>query len=219
MDRPGWDGRSRATDLAGNGAAAIARLDAAGVDRAVVAGHSFGGAVAAWLAVHHPERVEALVLAAPAANSASLTRLDYLLAAPLAGPVASAGMLAGVGSVLCSPLRHGLARRLGLKDGYLRRLGRLLIRPPAWRSFVVEQRALVKELPPLESELGRITAPTVIVAGEGDRIVPVAAARKLATQIRGAELMLVPRAGHLLPHRHAGGLAQAITGLAGVGSR
>jgi pimeloyl-ACP methyl ester carboxylesterase len=51
----------------------------------------------------------------------------------------------------------------------------------------------------------------VIVAGAADRIVPTAAAELLAQQIPGARLVLLRRAGHLLPHRHADKLAEIIT--------
>src|SRR5947209_485176 len=95
IDRPGWNGHGGALDLAGNARAAVSALDAAGVERAVIVGHSLGGAIAAWLAAEHPERVSALVLAAPSANRASLNRLDLLLAAPLTGPlVVAAGLFA-----------------------------------------------------------------------------------------------------------------------------
>src|SRR5581483_4457605 len=82
IDRPGWNrhggalDHGRAFDLAGNARAALSALDAAGVSRATIVGHSLGGAVAAWLAAEHPERVGALVLAAPSANRSSLNRLD-----------------------------------------------------------------------------------------------------------------------------------------------
>lgn len=210
IDRPGWDGSGAATDLAGNALAAVATLDAAGIERAVVVGHSFGGAVATWLAVHHPNRVASVLLAAPAANVASLSRLDYVLAAPVVGPAASAALLAGAGALWSSPLRHSLARRFGLDERYLRRLGRALTRPSGWRSFVIEQRALVHDLPLLQAKLGRISTRTVIVAGADDQVVPAAAARALARQIPGAQLVLLERAGHLLPHRHADRLAEII---------
>ncbi|MDQ0736487.1 alpha/beta fold hydrolase [Arthrobacter agilis] len=47
---------------------AAAVLDAAGADRAHVYGHSMGGRVAQWVAIDHPHRVGALVLAATAAG-------------------------------------------------------------------------------------------------------------------------------------------------------
>ncbi|HEX5369051.1 MAG TPA: alpha/beta fold hydrolase, partial [Dehalococcoidia bacterium] len=51
-------------ELANSVAAAIAAL---GIERFDLQGNSFGGKLALWLAVQHPERVKALVLVAPAA--------------------------------------------------------------------------------------------------------------------------------------------------------
>lgn len=211
IDRPGWDGTSRATDLPGNARAAIDAMDAQGLARVTVAGHSLGGGVAAWLAIRYPERVRALVLAAPAANVASLTRMDELLAAPRVGPVISNGILAAVGAALrFGPLRHSLVRELGLDERQLLGLGRQLASRSARRAFSTEQAALVRQLPLLDAQLGRISVPTVIVAGAADRIVPAAAARALAAQIPEAELVLLPGVGHLVPHRHGERLAQII---------
>ncbi len=199
IDRPGWDGRSQPTDLAGNARAAFAALDARGIDRATVVGHSLGGAVAAWIAASHPDRVAALVLVAPAANVASLHALDRWLAAPVAGYATNATALAGLGLALTAgPLRRRIAHRLSVEDRYLRAAARRLLSPTAWRAFTIEQRALLRDLPPLEQRLHRISAPTTIVAGSADRLVPVASARALAKQISGAELVVLERAGHLV---------------------
>jgi pimeloyl-ACP methyl ester carboxylesterase len=216
IDRPGWDGTTLATDLPGNAAAAVAALDARDLEHAIIAGHSLGAGVAAWLAAHHPERVQALVLAAPAANAASLTRADHLLAAPLVGSVASAALLSGAGAGLgYPPLRRALARRLQLDEEHLRGIARRLSGPAAWRSFIAEQRALVQQLPALDGLLSRISVPAVIVAGAADHVVPATAARALATQIPGAQLVLLERAGHLLPQMHAERLAEIILGARG----
>jgi pimeloyl-ACP methyl ester carboxylesterase len=208
IDRPGWDGRSRATDLAGNAQAALGALDLAGVARATVVGHSLGAAVAAWLAGAAPGRVGRLVLVAPAANLDSLGAIDHLLAAPVVGWVASVGAMAGCGLVLgTGPMRRRVAEATALDDRYLRAAGRMLLTPAAWRSFVREQRLLVRDLPALEQRLAAITAPTTIVAGGGDHVVPITAARRLAEQIPGAELAEILDAGHLLHVQHAGRLA------------
>ena len=52
--------------------------------------------------------------------------------------------------------------------------------------------------------------PTTIVAGTGDHVVPIAAARRLAGQIPGAELVELEHAGHLLHVQQAGRLADVI---------
>ncbi|MGA2924708.1 MAG: alpha/beta fold hydrolase [Solirubrobacteraceae bacterium] len=211
IDRPGWDGRSQPTDLAGNALAALAALDARGIERATVVGHSLGSAVAAWIAAEHPDRVAALVLAAPAANVASLGALDRWLAAPVVGYATGVASLAGPGLVLTvGPARRQIAARMAVEDRYLRAAGALLRAPAAWRAFTVEQRALVRDLPVLERRLGRIRAPTTIVAGAADRLVPLASARQLAAQIAGAELIVLDGAGHLMQLRHARRLAAII---------
>jgi pimeloyl-ACP methyl ester carboxylesterase len=211
IDRPGWNGDSSPSDLAGNASAALAAVDAAGAERAVVVGHSFGGAVAAWLAATSPDRVGALVLAAPAANQDSLEWLDRVLATRGLGYLASAAALAGSGLALAArPLRTRLARDLELEERYLRSAGRILLSPPAWHAFFLEQRQLISDLPELEARLGQITAPTTIVIGTRDRVVPMASARRLAEQIPDAELVELERANHLLPQQRADRLAEII---------
>ncbi len=66
------------------------------------------------------------------------------------------------------------------------------------RTFLTEQRALMDELGDVAAVLGAIDVPTTVMAGEWDLVVPVAAARSLAAAIPGAELVLVPGAGHFL---------------------
>jgi pimeloyl-ACP methyl ester carboxylesterase len=211
VDRPGWDGIRPARGLAGNAEAALAVLDARGVSRAVVAGHSFGAAVAAWLAADHPERVSALVLAAPAANLASLYPLDYWLASRVVGDLVGAGAMAGLGLALAvTPVRRRIAITTGIADAYLGAARRALLTPAGWRAYAAEQRALIRDLPALEQRLAQITAPTTILTGEADTIVPTRAAPELASQIPGARLTVSPGAGHLLPQRHPEVVAQMI---------
>jgi pimeloyl-ACP methyl ester carboxylesterase len=216
IDRPGWDGSSRPTDLIGNAIAAREALDGAGIERAAIVGHSLGAAVAVLLAILHPERVAALVLVAPSANTDSLYRLDLLLAQPVLGYVASAGALVTAGLLLAAaPVRRRLAARMWLDEGYLRGAGRALLAPATWRAFASDQRALVSALPAIEARIDEIRAPTTIVAGSEDRVVPLAAARLLATQIRDAELVVIERAAHLLPQQHPDRVAAVIAAATG----
>jgi pimeloyl-ACP methyl ester carboxylesterase len=211
IDRPGWDGVHPASDLEGNARAALAALDARRIPEALVVGHSLGGAIAAWLAAVHPERVTALVLAAPAANLASLYPVDRWLAAPVAGEIAGSVAMAGVGLALAVPwLRRRVSAGTGIDESYLVGVREAALSPGAWRAYAREQRTLVHDLPKLELRLGTITAPTTIVAGAGDRIVPARAARELAGQIPGAHLLVSEHAGHLLPQRDPQLLADAI---------
>jgi pimeloyl-ACP methyl ester carboxylesterase len=211
IDRPGWDGDRSPKDLEGNAEAALHALNRAGADRALIVGHSFGGAVAAWLAWAHGERVRGLVLAAPSANTESLQPLDRLLATPGVGFLAGAAALAGSGVALAArPVRTRLARDLGLEERYLRVAGRRLVTPRAWRAFFLEQQQLIREVPLLETRLEGISAPTTIVIGTADRIVPVSSARRLADQLADARLIELERANHLLPQQRASRLAEII---------
>jgi len=211
LDRPGWDRRTRPCDLPGNARAALAALDARGAPRAVVAGHSLGAAVAAWLAATHPERVSALVLAAPAANEDALYAIDRWLAAPVAAELAAGALLGGLGAALAvAPLRRAIAAAARLDDAYLRAAGRAARRPRTWRAYASEQRTLVRELPALQRRLERIAAPTTIIAGARDRILPPRAAQRLSRQIPGALLEVSPVAGHLVPQRDPDRVVAAI---------
>jgi pimeloyl-ACP methyl ester carboxylesterase len=211
FDRPGWDRRRPPGGLADNARAALSELDARGLGRATIVGHSLGAAIAVWLAAQAPERVSALVLAAPAANMASVERFDRWLALPVVGPLTGAASLAGLGLALrAGPVRRRIARRSGLPDPYLQASGRALTTAWAWRAFATEQHALMRDLPRLEHRLGEIRAPTWILTGTGDRVLPATAPRTLARQIPGAQLRELPGAGHLLPQLHARELADGI---------
>jgi len=211
IDRPGWDGRSSPTDLAGNAMAALATLDSEQVPRATVVGHSLGAAVAAWLAIERPERVAALVLAAPSVTCASLNRLDRILATPVLGALIAGGAMAGAGSALRTPrLRRRIAGALGLEEAYLQKAGGTLLHPNSWRTFVTEQRMLFRELPRLERRLSEISPPTTIVTGTADRIVSSASASRLAAEIPRAGLIRLPGATHLLPQQRPVELAEII---------
>jgi pimeloyl-ACP methyl ester carboxylesterase len=209
--RPGGDGRSAAGGLAHNAAAVVAALDRAGVERAVVVGLSFGGAVAAWLAVEHPDRVARLVLVSPAANTASLQPVDRLLALPMLGYAVSSALLAGAGVGLAfRPVRRRLERRFVLPDDYLRSAGTRLRNPAAWQAFIVEQRALLRDIPALEGRLGQVSAPTTVVIGTADTVVPREAGALLTRQIPDAELVEIAGGHHVLAAEHPERLAEII---------
>jgi pimeloyl-ACP methyl ester carboxylesterase len=77
-------------------------------------------------------------------------------------------------------------------------------------SFMVEQRALVREFPRVLGGLGGLRVPTAVLSGERDRLIAPGSARRLAEGIPGAELRIVAGAGHFLPGAAAPALAEAV---------
>jgi pimeloyl-ACP methyl ester carboxylesterase len=216
-DRPGWG--SRAGEPAGGFAAgagdAAAVLDREGVERAVVLGFSWGGGVALELVRRHPDRVGALVLAA-SIGPGEPTWADRVLALPVAGPAICAGGLAATRLALRRQIFHGILAggMKGVDPVHVRRFADHCLAPGVLDSFMVEQRALVRELPGVLSGLGDVRVPTVVVKGERDRTIAPGSARRLAEGIPGAELRLIPGAGHYLPGASAVVLADAVTAVA-----
>ena len=214
-DRPGYGRTSgAAAGLGANADALVRLLDTRGIESAVVAGHSLGGGVALAMAQRHPGRVAGLVLASSVGTARSVGPLDRRLAAPVLGPLAT---LVGL---------HAVARLLDIRRvvDYLGHVGlvseapdmatTLREWPSQWRSFVVEQRALVAEIPGIADRLGGVLAPTVVVMGQADRVVRPHEQERLAAAIPGARLVRVAGAGHLLPVEAPGVLADLCAELA-----
>jgi pimeloyl-ACP methyl ester carboxylesterase len=211
LDRPGYDGVSDAGGIEHSARATIARMDADGIERATIAGLSFGGGVAAWIAVHNPERVHALVLISAAANRAALHPVDRLLAAPLAGGLTSGVLVSGGALALSSRrLRQHVAKRQAVPADFLHATAQRLRTSAVRRAFLVEQRAMLRELPILEQLLPTITAPTTIVLGTADTVVGAKAGRMLAAQIPDANLVEIEGGRHALTATHGPRIAELI---------
>jgi pimeloyl-ACP methyl ester carboxylesterase/uncharacterized membrane protein YbhN (UPF0104 family) len=214
-DRPGY-GSSQlpAGGFAANARAVLDDLDTRGITRAVLVGHSYGGGVALAAASLAPGRVEAVILLA-SVGPGCLTGWDTLLAAP------GAGQLAALVAWRLTPwiARARLAR-------IARRRGRPLGADehanwqvwghadhghhPLWRTFLTEQRALLRELDALEHAIGSVRAPVLVLADPRDTIVPYETARQLLRALPDARLQLVEGAGHHLPRRAPEAVAEAI---------
>jgi 3-oxoadipate enol-lactonase len=215
LDRPGYDGVSEPGGIEHSARATIARMDADGIECATIAGLSFGGGVAAWIAARNPERVHALVLISAAANRAALLPVDRLLAAPVAGRVASGALVSGAGLALGSRLfRQRMARRHAVPADFLNAAGQRMRTAAVRRAFLVEQRAMLKELPILEELLPTITTPSTVVVGTADTVVGAKSGRLLARQIPGATLVEIEGARHALTATHGPQVAALILGAA-----
>jgi pimeloyl-ACP methyl ester carboxylesterase len=215
-DRPGY-GRTGggAGGFRYNAAAMTRVLDSAGIERAVVAGHSWGGGVAVAMAAGHPDRVAGLVLVSSVDPGSPARVDDRILAARGVGETAALFTLGLTGLLLSVPWVRELSTRAlpqGSADG-LRTLTSLAVsnrHAAVWRSFVVEQRALIEELQDFEPGLGRINVPAVVLHGDADHLVPLSEARRLAGAIPGATLRVLAGAGHFLPLDRSNAVADAV---------
>jgi pimeloyl-ACP methyl ester carboxylesterase len=83
-----------------------------------------------------------------------------------------------------------------LGNAELRALNRAMSLAIGPETYVRHQEAIIGRIDSRPT-LGTITAPTLVVVGDADQIIPVEAAREMAHGIGDAELVVVERAGHL----------------------
>jgi pimeloyl-ACP methyl ester carboxylesterase len=175
-------------DLADDVAGMLATL---GIERAHVLGESMGGFIALELALRHPEMIDRLVLVSTAPAGVS--------AAP------SAPLVPSRDGWIDDPVeRWRAALPRAVAPGFFDTRPKLLDRlaetfrgnRQTWegraRQFAAQERFDARD------RLGAITAPTLIVHGDLDPLLPPSGARQLAEGIPGAQLMVVPGAGHVL---------------------
>jgi 3-oxoadipate enol-lactonase len=197
-----------------NARAVLDDLDSRGITRAVLVGHSYGGGVALSAASLAPGRVAAVVLIA-SVGPGCVTSWDRLLAAPGAGrlcaqvawrltPWMARARLAGIARRRGRPLRpdEHVNWQVWGHAGHGHR--------PLWRTFLTEQRALLRELDELEHAIASVRAPVLVLADPKDTVVPFETARLLVHALPDARLQLVQGAGHHLPRRASAVVADAI---------
>jgi poly(3-hydroxyalkanoate) depolymerase len=164
-------------------------LDELGYDRVDVLGYSFGGALAQQLAHQSPERVRRLVLAGTMCGVGAPP--NPLVLALMATPQRyySRSHLERI-----SPFLYGGASRRD-PEALQRHLAARLRRPPGLIGYQWQLYAVAGWTSLLW--LHRLEQPTLVIAGEKDPIVPLINARLMARRIPGAQLHVVPAAGHL----------------------
>lgn len=80
----------------------------------------------------------------------------------------------------------------------------------AWRSFMIEERTLIEELPTITARLASTDVPAVVMLGELDRVVRPRSQEAMAAQLPRSRLVRVARCGHLLPRDVPGLVADII---------
>lgn len=192
-----WEGQNpystdAATDLT------VGLMDELDIDQSVLVGNSAGGTVSLYTALRYPERVKALIL------------VD-------AAVYAGGGSPSWIRPILTS--RQG--RRIGplfaraiQKWGY--QFGQAAWHDPAkftdevWAGFTKPLQAenwdralweLTQASRPLglPERLDELSVPVLVITGDDDRIVPTDQSVRLASEIPGAELVVIPNCGHV-PH-------------------
>jgi 3-oxoadipate enol-lactonase len=174
---------------------ALALLDDGDVERTHVIGLSFGGVIAQELAILHPQRVHSLVLcSASAGGELYVPPTDPAIRRfirQLAGLPIEEGLWAAVPYLYAPATRHRRAPLIG--QDIARRLG-----APLEPSSYNRQRATARAHD-AGSRLGAITAATLVIHGEQDRVLPLDNGRLLADSIAGARLLTVGGGGHAVP--------------------
>jgi pimeloyl-ACP methyl ester carboxylesterase len=171
---------------------AAAVMDAAGAERAHVYGISLGGMVAQELALRYPERVQALVLGATTAGGPGtiLARpepLGFFIRAGAMGPEEA--------EWAAVPNNYGVQTRRHHGERIAEDIARRVEDTTDALAYVHQVTAASGH-----NTMGRlhhIAAPTLVVHGEDDVVMPPSNGRLLAQGIRGAELKVWPGAGHL----------------------
>jgi len=172
---------------------ARALLDHLGIPRAHVLGGFLGGMIAQELAVTHPSRVASLILVGTYARADAKRRLVLELWKSMVELKVPAELR----------IKKRLIWTLGdatmAQEDLIDAMWRFYLRddaPMDDRVFVRQAEACIAH--DARERLGEIVAPTLVVCGEGDILTPPHMSRELVARIKGARLVLLPNAGHLV---------------------
>jgi pimeloyl-ACP methyl ester carboxylesterase len=176
-------------------------MDALNLSRAVLVGHSMGGAIALQTAMQWPQRVLGLGLLGSAARLRVSPKLLRTAADPSKAPAA-------VRMVIENSFAGTTGKRL--KELAEQRMGEV-------RSSVLYGDLLACEAFEPEEGAMHIFVPTLILFGAEDKMVPAEAGKVLSEQITGARFEAIPTAGHMVmleqPEQVAGLLSEFLEGI------
>jgi pimeloyl-ACP methyl ester carboxylesterase len=184
-------------------------FEALGLEQVNVMGHSFGGMVAAELAAHYPKRVRKLVLVAPV----GLWNDDYPMADLFtAFPFAIHDLLWGDSSSSeAQEAMAAMAKGLRTTDTDDPMVAILLQTLPGLITigkymWPLPDRGLVRRL-------RRITADTLVVWGEKDKLMPSRYADDFVAGIPNAKTAFLPDVGHMAPYERTQDFLKLVTDL------
>jgi pimeloyl-ACP methyl ester carboxylesterase len=211
IDRPGhgWSSRPESGDCASPARQAelvAGALEQLGVRRAILIGHSWGGAFATAYALAFPERTAGLVLlSAPThpwpGNPGWYNRLALL---PYLGPLFVRTCVYPLGLLLAASTSRSVFEPQPVPEDYMRRAAILLVlRPKTFYSNARDLALLESFIRTQVPRYGDLRTPTIIITGDRDALVsPEINARALAAVLPSAKLVLLNNIGHM-PHHAA----------------
>lgn len=174
-----------------------ALLEQRGVARATLVGHSMGGRLAWRFAAAQPQRVDRLVLVAP--DGFASPGFEYGKA-PEVGVAVKLMQVVLPKAVLRWSLQPAYADPSVATDALVTRYHDMMLAPQVRSALIARMQQLVLQDPvPL---LRQITAPTLLLWGEHDKMIPVANAQDYLRALPQARLVALPAVGHV-PHEEA----------------
>ncbi|MEM6899385.1 MAG: alpha/beta hydrolase [Pseudomonadota bacterium] len=223
-DRPGhgYSQRPRSSEELATQAAQMAGvLDArANGQKAIVVGHSFGGAVALRLALDRPDLVQALVLLAPVTHDwgggGEAWYNKYAAHPVFGGPLTQLIPVLGPGRL--SAGINGVFHPDPAPEGYLEDASvPLLFRPRTFRANAKDVTNLRAELAAQQIRYGELSMPVTVYNGHRDTVIkPALHVGKLRHQVPQLEVVDLPNGGHMPHHIHSEAIADTIRALAMV---
>ncbi len=198
---------------------AVGLLDALGIEKAHLLGASFGGLVAQFIAVNHPEHVLSLIPmhSAPANREIAGTEpwVQELMLGELPDPAEDReGYINATMAKFLDVAPNG-ARGTG-SPGYPPHHGHVRVRTEMELDRGHSPGGFQRHLAALlgardiRNELKSITVPTIVIHGQEDVVVPLASGRDTASNIPGAELIIFPGLSHDFPPALWGAFADAV---------
>ena len=173
-------------------------LDAFGVDKAVLVGNSAGGGVAVAFALEYPERVDKLILVDPGVGGGYGPQFPAW-----ALPIMWTPQMRHLGPLMMRDYQESLPRTIDREwfdqsklTDEIRQKHLQILQIQNWdRAFY--ELTFAPAYPELRPLLPQLTVPTLIVAGEEDRLIRSWYFEAVATEIPGAALELIPQCGHV----------------------
>lgn len=206
IDRPGhgWSTRDRTDDS--TPAIQARMIDDAlgqmGIDRAIVVGHSWAGALASAMALNHPARVAGMVLLAPVTHRwpGGIAWYHHVVTTPVLGTLFAYTVAMPLGLLSMNPGARMVFLPQIMPENYVRDTAvSLLLRPREFIANSCDMVTLKEAVTAQAPRYGEIKAPAIVITGDADSAVsPEIHSRHFVKEAPNATLVVLPGVGHLV---------------------